>query len=216
MVIVPLFDSWVESVMQHPVCEPSWWWNKDAVRPLDPSRAPAVALDFLTRLFETPSVFAPYTNEEVAQGLWFLLDSSCSDYMSLFRRRELSVALRVRGVESIVKLNEELFADRCPPDMHGAGEHSLGVACYMLWDLSEALEPSPQDPPIDEACLKSLTKILGIRHPVCQKSALHGLGHWAKEYPDRVQQIIGDYLGSQAAYSELRSFALAAQFGQVP
>jgi hypothetical protein len=48
------------------------------------------------------------------------------------------------------------------------------------------------------------------------RSALHGLGHWAKDYRQRVAAIIDGYLKRAAEIREpLRQYALAARRGMV-
>jgi len=65
------------------------------------------------------------------------------------------------------------------------------------------------------AALETMTTILEFDSLACQESALHGLGHWAIYYPERVGSIISRYLLGQAAHSPLRPYALAASVGHV-
>ena len=211
------FGQWVESVFQHEFRDPSWWRDEGASLPLAPEADPIHALDLLTRLFETPSGLDRYTNPQVAQGLWFLFDSTCSEYMALLRNPQLALPSRLRCIAAIFTLNRDLFAVRCPPELDDPNEHSLSTTCYMLWDLSEALEPKPDEPAIDQACMETLTKILAIKHPVCQQSALHGLGHWAGSYQRRVEQIVDAFLRkSSKLHPKLMDFAVKARSGDVP
>jgi hypothetical protein len=52
--------------------------------------------------------------------------------------------------------------------------------------------------------------------PVCQRSALHGLGEWFKTYPVRVERIIDEYLENKSVHPKLRAYALGARCGKVP
>jgi hypothetical protein len=209
------FEEWVESIFRHPVAEPSWWWNENEIRPLDPEIAPNLAIDFLIRLFETGTELDPYSNDQVAQGLWFLLDSSCSNYMELLRNSSIPLPSRLRCLAAIVKLNREVFARRCRPIIEGIDEEYLETTCYMLWDLSEALTPHSGDADMDEACLDTLIEVLEIPHHLCQKSALHGLGHWSDTY-SRVSVAIDEFLQRSDVPRELRQYAVEASAGRVP
>jgi hypothetical protein len=213
----PTFGEWLESVFQREVRDPSWWFDEGASLPLAPEADPIHALDLLTRLFETPSGLGRYTNPQVAKGLWFLFDSTCSGYMELLRNPQLPLPSRLRCIAAIFTLNRDLFAVRCAPEIDDPNEHSLSTTCHMLWDLSEALEPNPDNPAIDQACMETLTKILEIKHPVCQQSALHGLGHWAGSYPTRIEEIVDAFLsrGSQL-HPKVKDFAIKARSGDVP
>ncbi|HEY3585555.1 MAG TPA: hypothetical protein VGK85_00315, partial [Myxococcaceae bacterium] len=184
----------MESVFQHPVQEPEWWWKEDAVRPLDPEDAPAQALQLFIELLETPSTLAAYSDAQVAQGFWFLFDDSCSEYTTLFRRPELPSKARERLVKALPILYRDLFALRCAPVMGHPNAEPLNLTCYMLFDLSEALCPNPGDEEVDELLLGTMEQVLKISQVACQDSALHGLGHWAGAYPTRVASIIDRYL----------------------
>ncbi len=215
----PPLGDWLESVFEHPVTKPSWWWNENAKLPLSPDKASREALDLLTTLCESPAVLAAYTDEQVAQGLWFLFDTSCSEYTTLLRNQDLPWAARQRCLNAILTLYGDLFAVRCAPVMGHPFSKPLNGMCYMLWDLSEALEPHPEgpEPEVDEACLAILSQTLLISHIACQDSALHGLGHWASAYPERVASTIDEFLrDNPAAPSELREFALRAREAKVP
>ena len=213
---VPSFGNWVESVFQHPVQEPEWWWAENAIRPLDPDQAPGPALRLFTKLLETASAMAPYDDAEVAQGLWFLFDTSCSAYTTLLRRQELPRTARERFVKALPLLYRDLFAVRCAPVMGHPTADSLNGTCYMLLDLSEALQPHPDDEPMDELCLATMEQVLRTPHVACQDSAIHGLGHWADSYPARVASIIDRYLQDNPAVpADLRDYALSAKTGKV-
>lgn len=66
---------------------------------------------------------------------------------------------------------------------------------------------------IEYVCLEVMEATLTIGHIACQEGALHGLGHWAECYPDRVGRIIDQYLMNPAP--ELRDYAIAARSGGV-
>jgi hypothetical protein len=213
---LPSFEGWIESVFDHPVHEPEWWWEEGAVLPLDPAQNPAEALGLLTELLENSSALAPYTDAQVAQGLWYLFDTSCSAYTTLLRHPDVPRSARERFATGLLSLYRDLFAVRCAPVVGHPSAEGLNMTCYMLLDLSEALGPNPHDGATDELLLAAMEEVLRIRHVACQDSALHGLGHWAAAYPEQVASIIDGYpRATPSIPDELRQYALSAKSGQV-
>src|SRR5947209_3269992 len=73
------FGDWVRHVFDHPVTNPAWHWDIEADTPEPP--APKI-VEYLKRLFENPEpVLAAYSDAQLNQGFWFLVDSSCSNHM---------------------------------------------------------------------------------------------------------------------------------------
>ena len=215
LVIVPSFEEWVDSVFRRPVTDEGWWWDTSQPRPLDPERAPAEALELLNRLFRNPEAVSRFSDQELGQGLWFLFDSSGSSYLDLVRSSILPEQARAGCVESIFELNRELLARRCGDSVEEAGPWSLITTTYMLWDLNDSLGPHPEEPAVDEACLGTLVRILALESGVCQRSALHGLGHWAACYPERVMQTIDGFLTRTGLAPKIRDYAAQARTGHV-
>jgi hypothetical protein len=57
---------------------------------------------------------------------------------------------------------------------------------------------------------------LAISHLACQESALHGLGHWKRAHPERVQAIIDAFLAKERGLPDvLRHYAKQARAGHV-
>jgi hypothetical protein len=53
-------------------------------------------------------------------------------------------------------------------------------------------------------------------NPACQKSALHGLGHWADVYPEFTAATIDGYLAANPKLRpELVRYAQAARTGRI-
>lgn len=213
------FDDWLRRVFDHPVTDPAWHWDAEADTE-EPSPPDCVA--YLTRLFEEPErVLAPYSDAQLNQGFWYLVDPGCSSHtLSLFRP-EVAWADRRRGIRAIPSLFERLFARRCSDhlshlDEEGSGR--LNPVCYMWWDLFPA-GGWPEDPDsaeVDAELLAVMKRTLALDSLACQESALHGLGHWQLYYPRFVQQAIDEFLGRAAAIRrELRQYAEHARVGYV-
>jgi hypothetical protein len=109
-----------------------------------------------------------------------------------------------------------LFKPRCPPHLSHLDEDAgplIGV-CYMWWDVfpSLALAGDPDLPNLHGSALSTLE----INSLACQESALHGLGHWQREYPARVAVIIDKFLETTAdADPGLLAYAQSARCGCV-
>jgi hypothetical protein len=213
-----LFAGWLRRVFDHPVTDPAWHWDvgADTTEP-----APPECVAHLTRLFEEPTVLAAYSDAQVNQGFWYLLCSSCSNYMFSLTESDVAWSLRQRGIRAIAILFERLFARRCSNhlshfDEQGAGP--LNSACYMWWDLFPVVGPpgNPNYAELDAELFAVMKQILAVDSLACQESALHGLGHWHVYYPEIVHQAIDEFLARAGNMrQELRDYAVCARRGYV-
>jgi hypothetical protein len=75
------FEEWVRFVFDHEVVErrgESWYWKADDELERWASDA-ALNVGRMTELLLRPASLAPFSREQVAQGLWFLLGPSPAD-----------------------------------------------------------------------------------------------------------------------------------------
>lgn len=221
------FEAWVRYCFDHPVTHPEWyfmpdrdWWNEDT--------DPALTLSYLTRLFENSlNLLAPYSDELVNQGLWFIGSNACSSHMFVLTNEQLPVADRVRCVEAMNSLYQDVFAKRCAAhlshlDRVGVQKDQLispvNLVCYMWWDnlpLYGQPENSNQTE-VDKTALNVMARALKLDSIACQESALHGLGHWSFEYPRRVQQTIDSFIEQNPKLRpELKTYAEQARKGAI-
>ena len=69
---------------------------------------------------------------------------------------------------------------------------------------------------LNDELLALMEQELALDSPACEEGALHGLGHWARHYPERVGATIDAYLKRNPALSpELKNYALSAKAGCV-
>ena len=125
----------------------------------------------------------------------------------------LPLAARLRALRSFVPLFGQLMAIRCSAHLCHLDEAAspLNDVCYMWWDL--LWHQLPED--IDAEVLVTLRRLLAIRHPACQESALHGLGHCARRCP-QAADIVDEFLsGADGLRPELISYAQRARIGKV-
>ncbi|MFN0016765.1 MAG: hypothetical protein ACKVP0_00815 [Pirellulaceae bacterium] len=205
---------WIRHVFDHPISNPAWHWDLKADTTEPP---PPESVAYLTRLFEEPEILATYSDPQVNQGFWYLVDNSCSSYMFSLIELGVSWPERQRGIRSIATLFAQLFAHRCSNhlshfDEVGAG--ALNLVCYMWWDIFPARGQDGEL--LDAELLAVMKRILTLDSVACQESALHGLGHWHMYYPEMVEQIIDEFLARvDSARPELREYAECARRGCV-
>jgi hypothetical protein len=216
------FEQWIEHAFSHEIRrrgnpwyfdeDPPWW---------DPGAQEAV--DHLTRLFERPlEALEWFSDAQIAQGLTYLVNTSESGDNSWLYHRSVSGQDRHRCILAIATLFEQLFAPRCLPILghldRTAESPPLNSACYMWWDVFPrvALPDDPDCDRLQRATLEVMERALGLGSIACQESALHGLGHANRRYPQDLQRIVDRFLaGDPALPPELVAYAQSARDGCV-
>jgi hypothetical protein len=192
------FEEWLIAVFDHPVEENKreWYWDFDRDEWEEDS---AGTLQFMTQAFENAAeVLGSYSDAQLNQGLWFLVDNSCSNHMFALMNESIPWQARKRCIYSIHHLYEQCFAPRCSPHLSHIDEpvaSPLNLVCYMWWDIAP-ISGHPEEPArreFDRAILDVMESTLQLDSIACRESALHGLGHWQSQYPDRVGEIINKF-----------------------
>lgn len=212
------FEDWVRHMFDHPVTESAWYWDMDA----DRADLPAdLVVAYATTLFEqSGALLDAYTNAQANQGLYFLIHEGDSPLCAL-TDSSIAIEERVRFIHSIVALFEQCFAPRCTPhllDVDEPGAGALNPVCYMWWDIFPLYADSEKAAlrEIDAACLSVMETTLQLPSIACQESALHGLGHWGLEYPERCRTVVSAFiLQHPNLRAELRAYAERAKEGDV-
>ena len=188
------------------------WWDPE----------PAVAVSYLTRLFEHPGpALHWYSDSQIAQGITYLVSTSASGDSGWLYSTEVPIADRGRCVEAVASLFAQLFVPRCSPHLSHLSETeagSLNGVCYMWWDGFPclALAGDPNLPRMQETALRTMARILGLNSLACQESALHGLGHWQRDHDREVSAIIDCFLDANPDIdTRLVAYANAARCGCV-
>ncbi|SPP97647.1 protein of unknown function [Bradyrhizobium vignae] len=57
-------------------------------------------------------------------------------------------------------------------------------------ELSASIADDPDLPTLHDCALQTMDRILQLKSIACQESALHGLGHWHRDYREKVSHII--------------------------
>jgi hypothetical protein len=228
------FDEWLKWAFDHPVApevKDEWWSHlaeeDEGAKWLD--RPPELALAFPTELFENPLPYlSSYSDGQINQGINFIVYRACSKHFDGLMDHRVDLGLRTKCIRSLEDLSRELFAPRCSDNAWTYAKpytKPLDHMCHMLWDfiVREAdsgrnLDGTYQiarDPEIDKEFLDTLARILAMPSIACQQSALHGLGHLAKEAQlgsNVVQQYLND---NPNLRSDLREYAQRALVGTV-
>jgi hypothetical protein len=215
----PRYQEWLKHIFDHEVevKKPQWYFGEDAP-------AFEASDDEITKLLGQTFLNAgkdltKYTDEQVDQGIWYLAGTSGSDFMSALASSKVPLLKRMEAIGNTYYLYSDCFAKRCPEVLgHLSDEGSpLNSSCYMFWDICRfsGLEDMLENKETQDAVLKVLEKILTIGHKACREGALHGLGHTAYAYPEKVREIIDGFLSKNKLDDKLLAYALKAREGKV-
>ena len=148
------FEPWVQWVFDHPVSvsasafasgeQAMWYWQAGFEQHGLPS---TVTIDYLTKLFRHSNEYLhPYSDAQLAEGLWFLVYNACSNHFMAFLDGDVPLEQRIQGIQSIVDLFRDLFATRCTNhlshldekglNLDEVGARPLNLVCYMWWELA--------------------------------------------------------------------------------
>ena len=193
------YEDWLEHAFGREVRiqQAAWFFDHDCDW-WDPE--PAVALAYLTRLFEHPEpALRWYADGQIAQGLTYLVSTGASGDNGWFYSTDVPIKDRIRCVEAVASLFAQLFVPRCTPHLSHLSDNeagSLNGVCYMWWDGFPCLTlpGDPNLPAMQETALRTMARILGFELLACQESALHGLGHWQRTHDRQVNAIIDGFL----------------------
>jgi hypothetical protein len=196
-----MFEWWVQTVFDHPVTEPEWYWDQEFEslwEALD--LTDALTVRYLTRVFLEPELLKRYSLEQVAQGIWFLIGEASpgkQGYALISPRVVLGE--RVACIQAMAEFFRNFAAPAAPGPADTECDPFHG-ACFMWWDLLWHTFPMEGGvrgggPELHWTCLQVMTEILDLPSELCQVSALHGLNHWHLQYASQVEQIVDAFLG---------------------
>jgi hypothetical protein len=203
-----MLADWLDYVFVHPF-DRSWEGSSEQIA------------TFIAETFEhSGELLARFSDEQLSEGLHFILDAGGSEFMFSIVDSAVPAALRFRALRSFVPLFEQVMAAKCSPHLlhrDEQGAKPLNGVCYMWWDILP-IHGRPEEPgraEFDAEVLVVLRRLLAIPHDACRESALHGIGHWAIYYPS-VANIVDEFLASTSGLRpELVSYALGARTGGV-
>jgi hypothetical protein len=215
------FDQWLEAVFEHPVRDREWYWEENFETYWDGlGLSDVLTIEYMTRLLLSPEQLKRYSLAQVAQGVWFLIGESSpgrSAYTLL--NYDIPLSQRIDCVRAMTNFFR-LFVAPAAPGRANERKDKLQGACYMWWDILPIHgEPTYGDntggePELHCACLDTMADILTIPSELCQLSALHGLNHWHPHHPQKVEQIVDDFLqGPLSLTNRIIEYAAEARLG---
>ena len=214
------FDEWVSHIFDHDA--PEIVTYEEIMDEIEWDGFAEQKIAYMAQLFERPRpILDPYSDLQLQHGFEYLISNLLSDYPLGLHDSSVPLDLRAHCIRNMYTVFDRVFAVRCSPELACSGRRSasrLNDTCYMWWDiLAFGSKSVPiQDRILDETALTVMELTLCLESLPCQEGALHGLGHWYHDYPERVRATIGDYLERNSAMpTELRAYAQNARRGYV-
>jgi hypothetical protein len=217
------YDEWIAHVFARKFGIGYWRYNNNEF--IEWAVTPSDTVDFLTRTFDDcGSLLNEFSNRQIADGLWYI---ASEENISLSLGNEsVPWPKRQQAIRSIRKLYTNCFTTHCAPLLSylekGGAYPSiyppLNGTCYMWWDIFPNMRwlEGPTDHEIENEYLAVMDFALGLESIACQESALHGLGHCFKAYPEFVQATINRFIKTNPTASpELTCYAQSAREGKV-
>lgn len=207
------FEEWLRAVVDHPVSEPAWYWQDGfdeqwgALGLTSP-----LAVAHFTRLLRNPAVLAPYSRDQVAQAIWFLVsESSRVDVSDTLLDQGVSTDSRVACIQAMAHFFSQFVAVVSP----GAADpdDELGTACFMWWDIFPVWRDQRAEPSVSQACLEVMRGSLELPSDLCKLSALHGLNHWYRHYGREADSIVEAFLRDESLSAKVREYGAIARVG---
>ncbi len=216
---------WINHVFDHPVADPPWYWFADAPANFGAKKnwyeAPEDLVVHIAETFEHAGrLLSRFSDEQLNQGFWYLFYHGEPDFMGTLLDNRILLAIRLRSLRSFVPLFEQVMAARCSSHLSHLGEkdaNALNSARYMWFDeLLDRFNPQElKQAQLDAELIVTLRVILDIPHDACRESALHGVGHWVRHYP-QLADIVDQFLSSTPGLRpELVTYAESARSGYV-
>jgi hypothetical protein len=162
---------------------------------------------YYVQLFRQPE-FLPkrFTKPQLEEGFWAIQgpNLSCS-VQRIIEDSDIPLSRREECIHSMFDLYRRLFATE-----------PLDTSVQMWWDSlcynwhcgNRKRERGGEDLELQEVFFKTLGRVLAIDSQICQRAALHGLGHL---HHPQTAELIERYLREHPSLSkERKEYALAA------
>lgn len=190
-----------------------------------------------TKLFNNLSVLGKYTDDQINQGCYYLAFGTYPHLPDLINNPKIPFKIRENCIKSMANLYKEVFSKRNIPDASSMwwdwfrnfskvtpwskrwiaklnispiGKKNL-LKNILGLGISKKQKVDAQK--ISNVKLKVLREILRMDSVVCQKGALHGLGHLRNP---RVKEVIKEYLQNNPnVKNSIKKYALACMAGEV-
>lgn len=136
-----LYQRQLQYVFDRLVEDPPWYWQpREEECPFGEEEDAMTAFLFYEQLCKQPGLdLAPYSDNQVGQGLTYLFDGSVSNLTHGFKSAPVPAERKAATLRSLSTLFREVFAPRCAQVLSaGSQEPSspLNYICYMFWDVT--------------------------------------------------------------------------------
>ncbi|MBK8255774.1 MAG: hypothetical protein IPK82_24290 [Polyangiaceae bacterium] len=213
------YQEWLAHVFDHTPTKNGWYFDN----PTEEFEASPLDLTLLITQTCTNAErdLAGFSNSQVAQGLNYIFNNSCSNVIFGPKDKKVNTVTRCECIQSVIYLYEGCFKKRCSPQLSHLDEarkSPLNIVCYMLWDVSPLANwHGDKEKKTFHSTLVDLhTAVLKLGHDACTESALHGLGHLHSYLAKPVENAVDNWLRQNgSARTELLHYAKAARNGHV-
>ncbi|RNC80484.1 MAG: hypothetical protein ED559_01335 [Phycisphaera sp.] len=155
------------------------------------------------------------TNFQIGNGLWNLYTAALG--LSPLDGNGIHAKLHYEMIASLVPMLQQLLPERVPHH-EGYANDRISDAVYMFWDSAPVspFRKNHTDRELLDVCISEMQQALNVKHPAAHKHALHGLGEFHLDIPDRAKSIIDEWL-EQNPYvlDSIRNYAVKARVGDV-
>lgn len=217
------FNEWLDAVFDHSVEKKEWYWTEDfEAYWARLELSDAVTVEYMTCLFLAPDQLTRYSMDQVAQGMWFLIgESSPGKSVHALLNSDVPLSHRIACVRAMVNFFRAFVLPVAPGRANEQKDDFQGI-CYMWWDIFPTYggptygPGTGGEPELHTACLDTMAAILSMPSELCQLSALHGLGHWHRNYGEKVEGIVETFLETTLNLTNrIMEYAGKAQMGEV-
>lgn len=169
---------------------------------------------YVTQFFnEASTLLNETTPENLNRIFWFLIH----DVLNVQPEEYPSFDIWQKYLNATKVLFHDLYNYHCAPVLGHCDEqptNPLNSSCYMWWDILPVWHPDKIcRTAIHHLCLETMTYCLTLENLACKESALHGLGHWHRFAPKKIEEII--QRSDRHIPAKLENYARSAQCGCV-
>lgn len=210
-----IYKNWINYIFNHDETKGDWRF--------DPQfeyfqASDALVVKFITRILENyRNDIAHFSDWQIALGLDYIFNNSCSDYSLIIRDEKINLGQRLNAIIALKNIYSDYFNKRCNQSLGHLSEpgNELNRTCYMLWDTTPLsyCEDNPDKIDLYKAVAEVMEYAISLDNIACIESGLHGLGHISLYYPE-TKNIIKRFIDSHPQLDvRLKKYAEGAKSG---
>ena len=174
----------------------------------------------------------PFSDEQIALGLNSITNET-EELLYKIYDVGAKTSQRLAVINGVYLLYRDCLALRCGNEPEAEAENPLDIYAYMFWDASAlsiygVLASNVEDKEaLVDVILDVLENTLNIPNAMCQRAAIHGLGHSIfnvrtysegqsrTDWLQRIYEIIDGYCALSTTHTSLKKYARQARTGMV-